>query len=85
MPVTEARAVTVRIPKPSIAHAFLIDDILREASEAFRNRLIYYVNKATRARRLYILQAVVKEVLDIVYTAEGHLGFARCYERVVHS
>ena len=76
------RAIAVRVPvKPSTADAFPSDD----ANEPSRNRLIYHIDKATGVRRLCIPQSVVKEVLDIAHTAEGHLGFARCFERVAHS
>ena len=85
IPANEQRAIAVRVPvKPPSAHAFPVDDT-SEAIEASRNCLIYHVDKATGARRLCIPQAVVKDVLDIAHTAEGHLGFARCYERVAHS
>ena len=55
------------------------------AKEASHNRLIFHVDKATGARRLCIPDAVVKDILDIAHTAEGHLGFARCYDRVSSS
>ena len=53
--------------------------------EGSRNRLIFHVDKATGVRRLCIPDAVVKDILDIAHTAEGHMGFARCYERVASS
>ena len=59
----------------------LSNQILNQ-KEAFRNRLIFHVDKATRVRRLYVPDNMVKDILDIVYTAKGHLGFARCFERV---
>ena len=49
-----------------------------------RNRLVYHVEKSTGVKRLCVPQATVKDVLDIAHTA-GHLGFARCYERVSQS
>ena len=61
--------------------------------EAFRNppldvskvssRLIFYINKVSSVKRLYIPGAIVKDILTIIYTVEGYMGFARCYERVV--
>ena len=53
-----------------------------EASKA-SNRLIFYINKVSRVKRLYILGVVVKDILTIVYTVEGYIGFARCYECIV--
>ena len=53
--------------------------------EGLHNRLVFHVDKATGVRRLCIPDAVVKDVLDIAHTAEGHLGFARCFERVSSS
>ena len=81
---TETRAVAVRIPlkKPSIADAFLSDNAT-EAYKPFRNRLIFYINKVTDIRRLYISSATVKDVLAIVYTIEGYIGFTRYYKRVI--
>ena len=49
------------------------------------DRLIYHVDKATGIKRLYIPDAVVKDILDVAHTAEGYIGFTRCYERVASS
>ena len=46
-------------------------------------RLIYYIDKAIGVRRLYILATIIKDILTIVYTTEGYIGFARYYERIV--
>ena len=53
--------------------------------EGLRNRLIFHVDKATGVKRLCIPEAVVKDILEIAHTAAGHLGFARCFERVSSS
>ena len=55
-----------------------------DASEA-SGRLIFHVDKSTGVKRLCIPGAVVKDVLAVAHTAEGHMGFARCYERVASS
>ena len=46
------------------------------------DKLIYYINKVIKTRRLYILIIVVKDILDINYLINGHLEFTRCYKRV---
>ena len=56
-----------------------------EQAESSDGRLIYHVDKTTGVKRLCIPQAVVKDILDIAHSASGHLGFARCYERVSSS
>ena len=50
-----------------------------------KRRLIYHIDKVIGVRRLCISQSIVKDVLDIAHTAEGYMGFARCYERVISS
>ena len=81
---TEARAVAVRVPLRNASNA-------NEAScnpavpAPAESRLIYHIDKATGIRRLCIPAAVVKDVLAVAHTAEGHMGFARCYERVAGS
>lgn len=59
--------------------------IPEEAFDRQRNRLVYHIDKATAVKRLCIPESVVKDILDIAHTAEGYLGFARCYERVATS
>ena len=85
----ETRTVAIRVPlrKPTLTNA-------NEASynpaivvplEPSKGRLIYYINKVTGVKRLCILAAVVKDILTIVYTIEGYMGFARYFERVLGS
>ena len=62
------------------AKAFDSEEASRKAS--FEDRLIYHVDKATGVRRLCISGPVIKEILDVAHTSEGHMGFTRCYERV---
>lgn len=52
------------------------------SEEASVRHLVYHVDRATGARRLCIPGLVVKDILDVAHTSEGHMGFARCYERV---
>ena len=54
-------------------------------SEEATGRLIYHQDKSSGVRRLCIPGTVVKEVLAVAHTAEGHMGFARCYDRVSSS
>ena len=61
------------------------DNASPERQESFHNRLIYYVEKSTGVRRLCISEAVVKDILDVTHTAKGHMGFARCFKRVLSS
>lgn len=53
--------------------------------KALYNRLIFYIDKVIGVRRLYIPDTVVKDVLEIAYTAERHLRFTRYYKRVATS
>ena len=84
---TEARAIAIRVPlrKPSETSntnkaSYNPATITLDTSEG---RLIYYIDKVTGVRRLYIPAAIVKDILAIVYTIERYIGFTRCYERVV--
>ena len=58
-----------------------VDAFPGDAQES-RNHLVYHVDRSTGVRRLYTPRNVVKDVLEIAYTAKGHLGFARYYEKV---
>ena len=64
------------------SEAFYNPIIIAPLEPSKEGRLIYYINKATGVRRLYIPTTIVKDVLTIAHTIEGHIGFARCYERV---
>ena len=88
---TEARAVAVRVPlregsgNTSNANEASCNPAVAAPAESSDGRLIYHIDKATGVRRLCIPAAVVKDVLAVAHTAEGHMGFARCYERVAGS
>ena len=73
IPPGESCAVAVRVP-------------VRDAyPAAFEKRLIYHIDKSIGLKRLCIPDAVVKDVLSVPHSAQGHMGFARCYERVATS
>ena len=45
-------------------------------------QLIYYINKATKVRRLYIFKLIVKEILNITYIVKEYIEFIYYYKRV---
>ena len=56
-------------------------DILIE--EASYNRLIFYINKIIKIKRLYIFNVVIKNILKIIYIIKEYLEFTRYYKRIV--
>ena len=64
------------------------EDVSQEASEASNfpqnYNLVYHVDRLSGVQRLYIPQALVKEILAIAY-GDGHPGFQRYYEIITKS
>ena len=90
---TTERIIAIRIPlrKPLEASSNILNTNKASYNPTIivtlepSNRLIYYTDKATSIRRLYIPATVIKDILTVAYTIEGYIGFTRYYERIAGS
>ena len=49
------------------------------------NYLVFYINKATKVRYLYIFKTIIKNILDIIYIIKKYLEFTYYFKRVLSS